>query len=193
MAYRKLLLTPHLSFDRLDDPPPKGRDPFEVGDLASPIPDAFVDGHAFARVAQNPGPDPVHFTDDDTPRSPIINVNESFVIDVYWDLTGPLIPAFCGTWAVTIFFESMGPDDFDFEIVEDPGVDFGCSKTRDRNTRSYHSSFKVPPHEVQVDPQRGTPYELNVSLILLSTCSPSLPAGIEGFIKLEDILFFAEP
>lgn len=175
-----------LSFELLDDPPDLGGfDPFAVGHLASTIPNAFVEGHAYARVAQNP-------TSDDTPGSSNVNVNQTFVIDVYWNLTGPLIPAFCGNWAVTVFFESMGPDDFDFQIIADPNVPFGCSSPplNDRNQRAYHASFTVPAGTVQVDPQRGTPYELNVSLALLATCD-NLPTGIVGSIALEDILFFS--
>ena len=183
-------LAPVVSFELLDDPPaftgdPNG-DPFVVGQLANAIPNAFVTGHAFARVAQNP-------FDDDTPGSSIVNTHQTFVIDVYWDLNGPLISAFCGNWAVTITFESMGPDNFDFQLVApDPGVPFGCNQpdNPDRNSRIYHASFTVPQDSVQVDLQRGTTYELNVTLALLAQCD-NLPSGIVGFIALEDILFFS--
>jgi hypothetical protein len=178
-----------LSFELLDDPPDLGGfDPFVVGHLASTIPNAFVDGHAYGRATQSQNP-----IDDDTPGSSNVNVNQPFQIDVYWNLTGPLIPAFCGNWAVTVFFESMGPDDYDFQLTADPNVSYSCPQdpVNDRNKRAYHVSIIVPAGSyVQVDPQRGTPYELNISLALLATCD-NLPTGIVGSIALEDILFFS--
>ena len=191
MAYTTLALPYVLSFELLDDPPDLGGfDPFVVGHLAQPIPDAFVDGHAYGRVAQSQNP-----IDDDTPGSSNVNVNQPFQIDVYWNLSGPLIPAFCGSWAVTVFFESMGPDDYDFQITADPNIDYGCASDplNNRNQRAYHVSIIVPQGTVQVGQLSGTPYELNVSLSLLATQCPNdgNPTGIVGSIALEDILFFS--
>jgi hypothetical protein len=184
---RVVLVDPLILHDQLDDAPDKGgTDPFVVGQLAGFIPDTFVEGHAYGRVAQSP-------TDDDTPASPNVNANETFVIDIYWNLRGPLISAFDGNWAITVYFESMGPDEWDFQLETKDPIPYGCPVppyNRDRNTRLYHVSMTVPKDTVLVDKQRGTPYELNASIVLLAKCD-SLPAAVVGSIKLEDIFFFS--
>jgi hypothetical protein len=170
-----------------------------VGNLANSlqIPLTLVNGHAFGRVAQNPGPDPtgIHFTDDDAPASASIDVKQTFVIDVYWDLSGSLISSFCGTWLVTIFFDCQSDASLDFEIQPTNAIPYGCPNPNcfpptTRDTRQYHASFLVPANTVTVDAHSGTPYELNVSIVLLDTCE-NLPTGIIGFVPLEDILFFS--
>lgn len=189
MPIRKVPICPVVTFDFLDDPPdePGGDDPFVVGDLTTGSLSAFVQAKIYARVCQNP-------VDDDTPASKVVNAHQTFVIDVYWKLTGSLVSAFCGNWDITIYFESMGPDDFDFEIVTPDKCDipYGCPQppNTDRNTRIYHASYTVPADTVQTEQPQGTPYEINLSLVLFSACDQS-PLELVGFVPLEDTYFFS--
>jgi hypothetical protein len=194
-------IAPQVCCDTLDDPPLSEEDvlhdPFEFGHLASNIPNAFLTGHAYGRVTQDPGFDPVHCTDDDTPASASIDVKQQFVIDVYWDLSGPLVSAFSGSWAVTIFFDCATDADLDFQIQAYPNIDFGCpgkgcQPATAINSRQYHAIFRVPADTVQVtDPNRGTPYKLDVSIVLLNHCNSLPTTGIIGSVELEDVLFFS--
>jgi hypothetical protein len=193
-----ITIVPHKGCDKLDDPPDLGgRDPFKVGKLASNVPNAFATGHAYGRVSQIPGPDPVHFTDDDAAASTSVDVKQDFVIDVYWDLSGQLISAFGGTWIVTIFFDCVSNSALDFQIQSD-AIPYGCPNSTcvpptTTNTRQYHASFLVPANTVPLDPNvpTATFYELDVSIVLLDTCNSLPTTGITGSVPLEEVLFFS--
>jgi hypothetical protein len=145
-----------------------------------------VKAKVYARVCQSPvGPE-----DDDTPASKVIDVDETFAIDVYWKLTGSLVPAFCGNWAAKISFESEGPDEWDFEIVTSCQIPFGCAEpNQNRNERIYHARYTVPANTVKTEAD-GTAYELNLSLVLISACDQK-PLELIGFVPLEDVLFYS--
>ncbi len=188
MAITKVPICPTITYDFLDDAPaytgdPNG-DPFVVGDMTTGALASYVKAKVYGRIAQNP-------VDDDTPASKSVNSQQTFVIDVYWKLTGSLVPAFCGNWNITIYFESMGPDEYDFEIILPPdcSIPYGCPQppNTDRNTRIYHARYNVPAGTVKTEPN-GTPYEVNLSVILLSPCDQK-PSGLVGFVPLEDVLF----
>jgi len=189
MPNRKVPICPVVTFEFLDDAPAftgdPGRDPFVVGDMTTGTLANFVNAKVYGRIAQNP-------VDDDTPASKSVNSQQTFVIDVYWRLTGSLVAAFCGNWNITIYFESMGPDEYDFEIVLPANcpIPYGCPQppNTDRNTRIYHASYKVPADTVQTEPN-GTPYELNISVVLFSQCDQK-PLELVGFVPLEDVFFF---
>src|SRR5689334_17354641 len=191
-------VNPTVLCDILDDPPDQGgTDPFVVGHLASNIPNVFVTAHAYGRIAQNPGPDPIHFTDDDALPSTSINTNQDFVVDVYWNLSGPLVSAFAGSWAVTIFFDCASNSNLDLQIQATNPIPFGCPndgcQLADPNSRQYHASFLVPKNTVQLDPNvpNATFYELDVSIVLLDVCNAQPTTGITGSIALEEVLFFS--
>jgi len=193
-----VIVNPTVLCDTLDDPPDQGgTDPFVVGHLASNIPNVFVNAHAYGRIAQNPGFDATHFTDDDALPSTSININQDFVIDVYWNLNGPLISAFAGSWAVTIFFDCASNSALDLQIQAKDPVPYGCPndgcQPADANTRQYHASFLVPANTVQLDPNvpNATFYELDVSIVLLDACKSLPTTGITGSIALEEVLFFS--
>lgn len=159
---------------------------FVVGDMTTGPLASYVDAKVYGRIAQN---NPV---DDNTPASKSVNSQQTFVIDVYWKLTGSLVPAFCGNWNITIYFESMGPDEYDFEIILPPdcSIPYGCPQppNTDRNTRIYHARYDVPAGTVKTEPN-GTPYEVNLSVVLLSPCDQK-PLELVGFVPLEDVFFF---
>ncbi len=187
MPIKKVPIYPVVTFDFLDDPPDEGgTDPFVVGDMTTGALASLVNAKVYARISQNP-------LSDDTPASSIVNARQTFVIDVYWKLSGPSVSKFDGNWKITIYFESIGPDVYDFEIVtpDDSLIPYSYPEppNTDKNTRIYHARYTIPADTVQVDP-RGTPYELNVSLALLSK-SDQHSSELVGFVPLEDILFYS--
>jgi hypothetical protein len=189
MSIEKVPICPVVSHRFLDDPPDEGgTDPFVVGDLTTGELAKYVKAKVYARVCQSPsGPE-----DDDTPASKVIDADEPFAIDIYWRLIGSLVPAFCGNWAAKISFESMGPDEWDLEIVtpDNCQIPFGCAEVgQNRNTRIYHARYTVPANKVKTEDD-GTAYELNVSLVLLSPCDKK-PLELIGFVPLEDIMFYS--
>ncbi len=198
MATIEKNIDPTVIHDTLDDPPPGGSDPFKLGTLAADIPNTLVNGHAYGRVSQNPSPDPIHFTDDDAPASTSVNVNQPFVIDVYWDLSGALVSAFGGSWLVTIFFDCASNSALDFQIKPTNPIPYDypdgtSSPPTTINTKQYHASFLAPANTVSLDPNSPTAtfYELDVSIVLLDT-SNSLPTtGIVGSVSLEEVFFFS--
>src|SRR5712691_8525089 len=184
-------IDPTVIHDTLDDPPQfpgdSSRDPFRIGTLAANIPNAIVKGEIYARVSQNPSPDPIHFTDDDAPASTSVNVNQPFVIDVYWGLSGPLVSAFSGSWDLTIFFDCASDSALDFQIKPTNSIPYGCpdptsSPLTTTNTRQYHASFLAPANTVSLDPNSPTAtfYELDVSIVLLNSCNSLPTTGIVG-------------
>jgi hypothetical protein len=124
-------------------------------------------------------------------------VNQPFVIDVYWDLSGPLISAFAGSWAVTIFFDCVSDSTLDFQIQAASPTPYGCPDPNcypngtTSNSRQYHASFLVPPGTVAANATTGTFYELDVSIVLLDACNSLPTTGIVGSVPLEEILFFS--
>ena len=46
----------------------------------------------------------------------IIDSNEAWLVDVYWNLSGQAAPLIGGQWRVKIFMESLGKDSLDLEI-----------------------------------------------------------------------------
>jgi hypothetical protein len=183
-----------VSPDRLKNPPQSSEDlkPFKFGNLAPTIPDEWVDGNAYGRIAQDPGSD----NPEAAPPSVTIDVNESFVIDVYWDVSGPFVSAFSGNWAVTIFFDCEMDPDKDLKIEAKNDIPFGCPSKGARppygSSRQYHASFLVKPRTVEVLPdKKGTPYELSISIVLLDTCNNAPTTGLVGFVDLGAVLFYS--
>jgi hypothetical protein len=195
-------IIPHKGCDKLDDPPTSpfdtSHDPFKFGNLASNVPNAFATGHAYGRVCQIPGPDTVHFTDDDAAASTSVDVKEDFVIDGYWDLSGQLISAFGGSWVVSIVFDCASNSALDFQIYSDH-IPYGCPDQTchpptTNNTRQYHASFRIPANTVPLDPNSpipGTTYELDVEIVLLNSCNSLPTTGITGSVPLEEVLFYS--
>ncbi len=122
----------------------------------------------------------------DNPGQParIIDSNEAWLVDVYWFLGGQASQLICGQWSVKIFMESMGKDNLDLEIppngVRVPTNPYGY----------YHIQFYIPPNYVKVEPNDGTPFEINVATALLTTTGR--PTPVIGFCSLGTILFFLE-
>lgn len=187
MPIKEVPIHPVVTFDFLDNPPDEGgMDPFVVGNMTTGALASFVKAKVYARISQNP-------LSDDTPASTSVNAHQTFVIDVYWKLSGPSVSKFDGNWKITIYFESLGPDDYDFEIVTpDESLipyDYPEPPNTDKNTRIYHAVYTVPADTVQTKPN-GTPYELNVSLALLSK-SDQHSLELVGSVPLRVIYFFS--
>jgi len=71
------------------------------------FPPNLLSGSVYVRVseAENPG----------VPAQ-IIDSNEGWLIDVYWNLYGQAAQLICGTWRLKVFMESLGRDDLDIAL-----------------------------------------------------------------------------
>jgi hypothetical protein len=88
----------------------------------------------------------------------IIRTDNSWALNIDWEITGSAVPLICGTWHVHVRMESMGPGgelslfDPDCNLPLDPGGD-----------GKYRCHFDVPAGKVQAA-HEGTPYRIVVVL-----------------------------
>jgi hypothetical protein len=114
----------------------------------------------------------------------IIDSNEAWLVDVYWNLYGQAASLICGQWRVKIFMESLGRDTLDLEIPP-------LGRPVPTNPFNfYHVRFYIPPNYVRVEPTDGTPFEINVVTALIA--NNGRPSPIVGFCSLDPILFYYE-
>lgn len=159
---------------------------FKHGFFETDLPKHFLSGRVVARVRE----------EDGEVATRIVDANEPWAVDVYWELTGVLVPMICGKWCLRVFLESLGPDSFDKEIGY-PLVELHpCLGGR------YEAHINVPKDFVKVE-QCGTPYEAVVSLTYLTNCriraggdeqdhTSYRPGAIAAIVKLPTMQFFNE-
>jgi hypothetical protein len=140
------------------------------------FPSSLLSGGIYVRVseAEHPGQ-----------AARIIDSNEAWLVDVYWNLSGQAAQLISGQWRVKIFMESLGRDTLDREIPP-----FGLPVSTNPFSSYYHVQFYIPPNYVRVEPIDGTPYEINVVTALLA--NNGRPSPIVGFCSLDPILFYYE-
>jgi hypothetical protein len=139
------------------------------------FPPNLLAGSVYVRVseAENPG----------VPAQ-IIDSNEGWLIDVYWNLYGQAAQLICGTWRLKVFMESLGRDDLDLEIPPN-GLPVPSNPYQ-----FYHIQFYIPPNYVKVERNDGTPFDINVVTALIA--NNGKPSPIIGYCSVGHVLFFYE-
>lgn len=139
------------------------------------FPPDLLSGGIYVRVSEAENPYlPAH----------IIDSNEAWLVDVYWDLYGKAASLICGTWRLKVFMESLGADDLDLEI---PPNGFPVPSNP---YQFYHVQFYIPPNYVRVEKNDGTPFDINVVTALIA--NDRRPSSVIGYCSVGHVLFFYE-
>jgi hypothetical protein len=159
---------------------------FKHGYFETDLPKHYLSGRIVARVREADG----------EVAARIIDANEPWAVDVYWELSGILVPMICGKWCVRVFLESLGADSLDKELNHNLIELHPCQGGK------YEAHFYVPKNFLRVE-ECGTPFEAVVGLTYLTNCRirPELdeqnhmsyrPGAIAAFVKLPTMQFFNE-
>jgi hypothetical protein len=159
---------------------------FKHGYFETDLPKHYLSGRIVARVREADG----------EVAARIIDANEPWAVDVYWELSGNLVPMICGKWCVRVFLESLGADSLDKELNHRLIELHPCQGGK------YEAHFYVPKNFLRVE-ECGTPFEAVVGLTYLTNCRirPELdeqnhmsyrPGAIAAFVKLPTMQFFNE-
>lgn len=139
------------------------------------FPANLLSGSVYVRVSEAENPYvPAH----------IIDTNEPWLVDIYWALYGPVAQLICGQWRVKVFMESLGGDNLDLEI---PSKGYPVPANP---FQFYHLRLNIPANFVKVEPNDGTPFEINVVTALIA--NNGRPSPIIGFCDSGTVLFFEE-
>jgi len=126
--------------------------------------------------------------------SSIIRADQDWGVKIKWFLEGTLVPFICGSWCITLYFESMGSpdgpdyneDEFDlhskYEIKLDP-----CITPDDCGRYWYCYDFKVPKGTVKPG-HCGRPYLLVTAITYKTMCDR--PGPMAGFVQGPMIQFY---
>ena len=111
----------------------------------------------------------------------IIDFDQNWGVNIKWELNGSLTPFVCGTWHLSLFFESIGSG---------PEFDLCCDHTIPLDPcgdGKYAYDFKVKKGTVKKE-HCGRPYKLVVALTYKTKCGK--PGPMAGFIELPMIQFY---
>ena len=111
------------------------------------------------------------------PTNGIINVANPWDVRVSWCLTGPLRELICGTWCVSVHFESIG-EGREFTLHY-PEFEFNC------HHKCY--SVRLPGRGIRPD-DCSTPYKPVVTVAYKTMCGK--PGPIIGFCEFPVIQFY---
>lgn len=111
----------------------------------------------------------------------IIDYDQDWGITLDWQLTGSLVPFVCGTWCISLFFESIGNGP-EFDLHHDHEI-----KLDPCNGGKYHYDFKVRKGTVKKE-HCGRPYKLVVAIVYETECHR--PGPMAGFVELPMIQFY---
>ena len=146
---------------------------YTQGDFEVELPKPYLGGTISAEI---------HEVGEDTPAR-IIGINDDWVVEVYWTLTGSLQPFICGEWCVHVFLESIGPGrEFDLEAARYIPLD-PCGDGR------YHAEVRVPGGTIKTD-ECAIPYKVVTSVTYRTECGK--PGPIAGFVEGPIIQFYPE-
>lgn len=111
----------------------------------------------------------------------IIDFDQDWGVKLKWDLTGSLRPFVCGTWCISLFFESIG-DGPEFDLRHDHRIPLDpCGNGH------YEYDFRVRRGTVKKE-HCGRPYKLVVAVVYETACHR--PGPMAGFVELPMIQFY---
>lgn len=111
------------------------------------------------------------------PSNGIINVAHPWDVRVSWSLVGPLKPVICGSWCVSVHFESIG-EGREFTLRH-PEFKFDCN----------HDCFNIRIPGSGIRPEDcSTPYKAVVTVQYKTMCGR--PGPIVGFVEYPVVQFY---
>lgn len=119
------------------------------------------------------------------PPSHIIDINDPWIVDIDWTLSGSVLPMVNGTWCIDGYMESMGPGT-DFELPNEP-PDIPLNPSNG----VYHAQFQVPAGTVPPFPgETDAVYKLVVTVTYRNTLG--VPGPIAGFVEIPMLHFYQD-
>ena len=170
---------------------PKGL--WTLGDFETDFPPNLLRGRIAAIIRQ---PEPAAIEPPEPREDPkvgdpeaIIEVDDSWEVDVRWELLGKAACFIKGAWRVKLYLESLGDDALDREAKYPHDI------LLDGRTDTYHAQFKIAPNLLRVEADEGTPFQLTVAVIMMVNCGPEqklVPGPVIGKVNLPLIQAFTE-
>ena len=119
--------------------------------------------------------------DSDTPTT-IVRSDQTWFVEVCWDLTGKLARHLCGKWCLCLLLESVGPgedyggDEFCIEIDMDP-----CRED------PYCHTFEISPDQIECR-RCGSLYLVGITLVAIDPCGN--PGHIAGYCRGPSVMCY---
>jgi len=133
--------------------------------------------------------------------SRIIDINDPWVVEVDWTLTGPLQRFICGTWGVDVYLESIGRGP-EFEL---PDEDYEAIPVNSKDGH-YHVEIPVPAGLIRTHVERWyeevresgrfTPPERETDIVYKMVVTVTYkdqygtPGPLAGFVELPMMQFY---
>jgi hypothetical protein len=133
--------------------------------------------------------------------SRIIDINDPWVVEIDWTLTGPAQRFVSGSWAVDVYMESIGPGP-EFELPTEDLENIPLDPTGDGH---YHARFDVPAGFIKTRLEnwrkelleRGQqPDKLKTDTVYKMVCTVTYkdvggrPGPIAGFVEMPMLQFY---
>lgn len=133
--------------------------------------------------------------------SRIIDINDPWVVEVEWTLTGPLQRFICGSWSVDVYMESIGPGP-EFELPDEGVENIPLNPTGDGH---YHAQFNVPAGFIKTHVENwleelgeggGLIGERETDIVYKMVCTVTYkdvggqPGPIAGFVEMPMLQFY---
>ena len=112
----------------------------------------------------------------------IIHTDQAWYVEVEWEITGPLIRHFCGTWHVSVNLESIGPGS-EYQFPEPPAQ----VPMNPCGDGKYKYTINVPANAVDARDPDGTLYIVGVTLGSTDPCGNA--GHLFGYCTGEELHF----
>lgn len=118
----------------------------------------------------------------------IFDIHDNWEVQVDWTLSGYLSRMICGSWALDVYLESIGPGD-ELELPQDPDDrDIPLDPT---GSGKYSATFHVPADFVKPVPgETDIAYKMVVSLTYKDV--GGRPGPLAGFVELPMVQFYQD-
>ncbi|MDX2039654.1 MAG: hypothetical protein SF097_00310 [Acidobacteriota bacterium] len=114
----------------------------------------------------------------------IIDYDQEWGVKIKWQLSGSLVPFICGSWCVSLYFESMGAG---------PEFDLHRTHTLELNpcgSGKYDYDFRVPRGTIRKE-HCGRPYKVVAAVTFVTKCGK--PGPMAGYVEGPMIQFYESP
>jgi hypothetical protein len=137
----------------------------------------------------------------DEPPSRIIDINDPWVVEVDWTLTGRAQRFICGSWGVDVYMESIGPGP-ELELPDKPFENIPLNPIGDGH---YHARFDVPAGFIKTHVEKwweeqleggGLKRDRETDIVYKMVCTVTYkdlggqPGPIAGFVEMPMLQFY---